>query len=75
VTVVAIDFAALFGGAVITERVFAWQGMGALLLDGVRNIDPNLVLGWLMLSGIIVILFNIIADVLYAYLDPRIRHG
>ena len=75
VTVVAIDFAALFGGAVITERVFAWQGMGSLLLDGVRDIDPNLVLGWLMLSGIIVVGFNIIADVLYAYLDPRIRHG
>jgi peptide/nickel transport system permease protein len=75
VTVVAIDFASLFGGAVITERVFAWQGMGALLLEGVRDIDPNLVLGWLMLSGIIVILFNIVADVLYAYLDPRIRHG
>jgi peptide/nickel transport system permease protein len=75
VTVVAIDFAGLFGGAVITERVFAWQGMGALLLQGVNNRDMNVVLGWLMLSGVIVILFNIFADVLYAYLDPRIRHG
>jgi len=75
VTVVAIDFATLFGGAVVTERVFAWQGMGALLLTGVNNRDMNVVLGWLMLSGIIVVVFNIIADVLYAYLDPRIRHG
>jgi peptide/nickel transport system permease protein len=75
VTVVAVDFAALFGGAIITERVFAWQGMGALLLTGVQNRDMNIVLGWLMLSGIIVVVFNIIADILYAYLDPRIRHG
>jgi peptide/nickel transport system permease protein len=74
-TVVAIDFAALLGGAIITERVFAWQGMGSLLLEGIRTLDMNVVLGWLMLSGFIVILFNIAADVLYAYLDPRIRHG
>ncbi|HEX9993657.1 MAG TPA: ABC transporter permease [Acidimicrobiales bacterium] len=72
-TVVAIDFAAVFGGAVITERVFAWQGMGTLLVEGVRLYDPNIVLAWLMVTGVIVILFNLLADILYGVLDPRIR--
>lgn len=72
-TVVAIDFAAVFGGAVITERVFAWQGMGTLLVEGVRTYDPNMVLAWLMVTGVIVILFNLLADILYGVLDPRIR--
>lgn len=72
-TVVAIDFAAVFGGAVITERVFAWQGMGTLLVEGVQRYDPNLVLAWLMVTGGMVILFNLLADILYGVLDPRIR--
>jgi peptide/nickel transport system permease protein len=75
VTVVAIDTGAIIGGAVITERVFSWQGMGALLVDGVNASDTNVLLAWLMVTGIVVILFNLIADVLYAVLDPRIRYG
>jgi peptide/nickel transport system permease protein len=75
VTVVAIDIGAVFGGAVITERVFAWQGMGALLVQGVQTSDVNVLLAWLMVTSVLVILFNLIADVLYAVLDPRIRYG
>jgi peptide/nickel transport system permease protein len=75
VTVVAIDTGAIFGGAVITERVFSWQGMGALLVDGVTASDVNVLLAWLMVTSVIVVLFNLIADVLYAVLDPRIRYG
>ena len=75
VTVVAIDTGAVFGGAVITERVFAWQGMGALLVQGVETSDPNILLAWLMVTSVLVVLFNLIADVLYAVLDPRIRYG
>jgi peptide/nickel transport system permease protein len=75
VTVVAIDFGAILGGAVITERVFAWHGMGELLITGITSKDTNVVLAWLMVSAVAVIGFNLIADVLYAYLDPRIRHG
>lgn len=74
-TIVAIDFAIIIGGAVITEQIFAWQGMGALLLDGVRDNDPNMVLAWLMVTGVVVVTFNLIADVLYGVLDPRIRYG
>jgi peptide/nickel transport system permease protein len=75
VTVVAIDTGAIFGGAIITERVFSWQGMGALLIQGVETNDVNIVLAWLMVTSVLVVLFNLIADVLYAVLDPRIRYG
>jgi peptide/nickel transport system permease protein len=75
VTVVAIDIGAVFGGAIITEKVFAWQGMGALLVQGVQTSDVNVLLAWLMVTSVLVILFNLIADVLYAVLDPRIRYG
>jgi glutathione transport system permease protein len=74
-TVVAIDVGAVIGGAVLTERVFAWQGMGALLLQGVARKDVNVMLAWLMVTGLVVVMFNLIADVLYAVLDPRIRYG
>jgi peptide/nickel transport system permease protein len=74
-TVVAIDTGTLFGGAVLTERVFSWQGMGSLLVQGVQQVDINVVLAWLMVSAIIIIMFNLAADILYAFLDPRIRYG
>jgi peptide/nickel transport system permease protein len=72
-TVVSIDFGAILGGAVITEKVFAWKGMGDVLIDGVTHQDVNELLAWLMLSAIMVILFNLAADLLYGVLDPRIR--
>ena len=75
VTVVAIDTGAIFGGAVITERVFSWHGMGELLVQGVTSSDINVVLAWLMVTSVIVVGFNLLADVLYAVLDPRIRYG
>lgn len=74
-TVVAIDIGGVLGGAVLTERVFAWHGMGEMLLQAVTNQDINRVLAWLMISAVIVIMFNLIADVLYAFLDPRIRYA
>jgi peptide/nickel transport system permease protein len=64
----------LFGGAIITEQVFVWNGMGRYLLeDGIHDNDINVVLGWLLVSAVFVVLFNLIADILYAVLDPRIR--
>ena len=74
-TVVAIDVGAIFGGAVVTESVFAWNGMGSLLTDAVRARDVNVVLAWLLVSGLFVIVANLVADVLYAALDPRIRYS
>jgi peptide/nickel transport system permease protein len=72
-TVVALDFGALFGGAIITERVFQWRGMGTLFIEGLNQFDVYKVSGWLLVTAAIVILFNIVADVIYAFLDPRIR--
>lgn len=74
VTVTALDIAAILGGAVITETVFNWNGLGRMLLTGVHRADTNAVAGWLLLAGFVVIVFNVIADVLYGVLDPRIRH-
>ena len=74
VTVTALDIAAILGGAIITETVFNWNGLGRMLLTGVGRADTNAVAGWLLLAGLVVIVFNVIADVLYAVLDPRIRH-
>jgi len=73
-TVVALGIGTLFGGAVITETVFVWHGMGEYLLsNGIGENDINVVLGWLLVSAVFVVLFNLIADLLYAVLDPRIR--
>jgi peptide/nickel transport system permease protein len=74
-TIVALDFGALFGGAIITETIFEWRGMGRLLIDSIRKIDPNILLCWLLITATCVVFFNIIADLLYAVLDPRIRVG
>ncbi|MGY1838932.1 MULTISPECIES: ABC transporter permease [unclassified Modestobacter] len=73
-TVVALGVGTLLGGAVITEQVFVWNGMGRFLLEnGIRANDLNVVLGWLLVSAFFVVVFNLIADILYAVLDPRIR--
>jgi peptide/nickel transport system permease protein len=73
-TVVALGIGGIFGGAVITEQVFQWHGMGEYLLkNGLGASDVNVILGWLIISAFFVVLFNLIADLLYAVLDPRIR--
>src|SRR4051794_6956293 len=73
-TVVALGIGTLFGGAIITETVFVWHGMGEyLIVDGIGQNDINVVLGWLLVSAVFVVLFNLLADILYAVLDPRIR--
>jgi glutathione transport system permease protein len=72
-TVVAIDVGALFGGAIITEQVYVWHGMGEYLNSSLGLQDVNAVVGWVMVSALFVVLFNLVADLLYAALDPRIR--
>ncbi len=72
-TVVALDLAVLFSGAVITETVFQWRGMGDFLLSSIRDRDIYAVMAWLLVVSVIVIVFNLIADLLYAVLDRRIR--
>ena len=72
-TIVAFDIGGIVGGAVITERVFGWTGMGALFQNGLDGTDPNPVMAFFLVVGGLAILFNLIADLVYAALDPRIR--
>jgi len=75
ITIVALDFGAIAGGATITEGVFAWPGMGLLFIDSLNARDYPVLIAMLMLSAFFVIAFNLIADILYAVMDPRIRYS
>ena len=72
-TLAAFDFGALIGGAIITENVFGYSGMGNLFIRGLLEVDPNPVMGFFLVTAISVVVFNMLADIAYAYLDPRIR--
>ena len=73
-TVVAIGVAGIIDGAILTEVVFQWLGLGDFFITAVEKSDSYALMGWLLLSGVVVILANLIADLLYAVLDPRIRY-
>ncbi|MEV0715383.1 nickel ABC transporter permease [Asanoa sp. NPDC050611] len=75
VTVAGIEFGKLLGGAVIVETVFAWPGAGRLLIDSISARDYNVVQAAILLIAGGFVLINLIVDVLYGYLDPRIRLG
>ena len=75
ITVVALDFGAVAGGATITEGVFAWPGVGQLFFQSLEIRDYPVLLALLMISAVFVISFNLIADILYAVMDPRIRYA
>jgi len=72
-TLMAIDFGGLIGGAIITETVFGWSGMGKLFRDSLALPDPNPVMGFFLVTGTAIVVFNMIADITYGVLDPRIR--
>jgi peptide/nickel transport system permease protein len=73
VTLAAIDFGALFAGLIITENVFDYPGMGRFFLNAYSNGDFPELMPWMVIIVAAVIFFNLIADLMYAVLDPRIR--
>jgi peptide/nickel transport system permease protein len=73
VTVMALDIGALFGGLIITEQIFAIPGMGRLFIDALNAGDAPVLVAWTLVTALFVVLFNLLADVLYGVLDPRIR--
>lgn len=75
VTVIALDLAMLFSGAVITETVFAWPGIGRLFIESMNGRDYPVLLGLMMFSSFGLILVNLLTDFLYVLLDPRVRYG
>ena len=74
ITVVAIDFGAIFAGAIVTETIFTLDGMGFYFINALFASDPYPVMAWLMVVATMVIVFNLIADILYGVFDPRIRY-
>jgi len=74
-TIMVSDIAGIVGGAIITERVFGWQGMGTLFNKAINSFDLNLLMGVILFLSTLAILANLVADLLYSVLDPRIRVG
>jgi peptide/nickel transport system permease protein len=73
VTVMALDIGVLFGGLIVTESIFSIPGMGRLFLNSLLVGDVQVILAWTILTACFIVLFNLLADVLYGILDPRIR--
>jgi peptide/nickel transport system permease protein len=71
---VALELPFLFSGAIVTETIFSWAGMGLLFIEGVNARDYFLLMGLILITSVLVIVFNLVADVVYAVVDPRIRY-
>jgi peptide/nickel transport system permease protein len=74
VTIMALDLAGLFAGAVITETIFAWPGIGRLFIQSMYDRDYPMLMGIIMMGAIMVVVFNLLADIVNAWLDPRISY-
>jgi peptide/nickel transport system permease protein len=75
ITLLALTLPALFGGAIITESIFSWPGMGRMYIDAVANVDWPVVQGLLVISAFLTVFSNLLADILYAVVDPRIQYN
>jgi peptide/nickel transport system permease protein len=75
VTIVGLEFGALLGGAVITETVFAWPGVGSLVVRAIGQKDFPVVVGAVTVLSLVFVLINLLVDLTYGWLDPRIRYG
>jgi peptide/nickel transport system permease protein len=75
VTLIMLQLASLFSGAVVTERLFSWPGMGTLFINAVEQVDYPILMGILTIAAALIIVANLLADVIYAYLDPRIKYS
>lgn len=74
VTVIGLQFGALLAGAVITETIFSWPGIGRLMIQAINTRDYPLVQGCILIIALSYVLINLLTDILYAYIDPRIRY-
>jgi peptide/nickel transport system permease protein len=75
ITLLALAIPALFGGAIITESIFSWPGMGRMYIDAVANVDWPVVQGLLVITAFLTVFSNLAADILYAVVDPRIQYN
>ena len=74
VTIIALSLPGLFAGAGVTETIFAWPGMGRLFFNALGQFDFSLLMGYLLIVSFLVVFFNLVADVAYAWLDPRVKY-
>ena len=74
VTNIGLEIPFLFTGALVTESIFSWPGIGKLTIDATRNFDYTILMGVLFITSLLVVLANLIADILYAVVDPRIKY-
>ncbi|MCT1551215.1 ABC transporter permease [Brevibacterium casei] len=72
-SIIPVDVITMIGGAVITETIFGWNGMGKLFIDSMRQSELDPIMAYILITGILAIIANLVADFLYAVLDPRIR--
>ena len=73
VTVIGMEFGSLIAFAVVTESIFNWPGMGKLLLDSIITLDRPVVVAYLILIVFFLVMLNLVTDILYSVLDPRVR--
>jgi len=73
VTIIGLDLGALVGGAIVTEKLFRWPGLGQLSVDSVFARDAPIILGTVIVASSAIVLSNLLVDVSYALLDPRVR--
>ena len=73
ITVVGLQFGSLLGGAVTTETIFAWPGIGRFIVESISNKDTPCVLGAVVMLAVIVTCINLLVDIIYAFVDPRIK--
>ena len=74
ITVLAIEFGTLIAFATVTETIFAWPGLGKLLIDAIINLDRPVIVAYLLFVVTLFLILNLIVDILYATLDPRVRY-
>jgi peptide/nickel transport system permease protein len=73
ITVIGMELGSVIAFATVTETIFAWPGMGKLIIDSINKLDRPVVVAYLMVVTMMFILINLVVDILYAYLDPRVR--
>ena len=72
---IAIEFGTLIAFATVTESIFAWPGLGKLIIDSIINLDRPVIVAYLLFVVTLFLILNLVVDILYAALDPRVRLG
>ena len=68
-----LEFGSLIAFSVVTETIFAWPGMGKLLIEAIQTLDRPIIVAYLMMIVIVFVIINLVVDILYSVLDPRVR--